>query len=76
MKAQSGYNITNRLTAARRERDELIITIGIISIIIITLCVFNKEKLTHKYFEYSIEKKYSSFTTNNYTISQILLIVK
>lgn len=45
---------------------KLIIIIGILSIVIVTFCTFNKEKITHKYFEYTVEKKYSSFTTNDY----------
>lgn len=45
---------------------KLIISIGILAIIIVTLCAFNKENITHKFFEYTIEKKYSNTTTNEY----------
>lgn len=45
---------------------KLILIIGAIAIIIVTLCAFNKELITHKYFEYKIEKKYKSTPTNEY----------
>ena len=45
---------------------KLIILIGVLSIIIVTVCAFNKDNITHKYFEYKIEKKYSNATTNEY----------
>jgi len=45
---------------------KLIIIMGIISIIIVTICAFNKEAITHKYYEYTIEKKYEKVPTNEY----------
>lgn len=45
---------------------KLILVIGILSIIIVTICAFNKESITHKYFEYTVERKYSSTPTNEY----------
>lgn len=44
----------------------LIILIGVLAIIIVTICAFNKENITHKYFEYKIDKKYSNIPTNEY----------
>ena len=44
----------------------LIILIGVLAIIIVTICAFNKENITHKYFEYKIDKKYSNVPTNEY----------
>ena len=44
----------------------LILIIGVLAIIIVTLCAFNKEIITHKYFEYKIDKKYSNVPTNEY----------
>lgn len=46
----------------------LIIVIGIVSIIIVTICAFNKESITHNYYEYTIDKKYSNYATNEYFI--------
>jgi len=45
---------------------KLIVVIGILSIVIVTVCAFNKDTITHKYFEYTVEKKYSNATTNEY----------
>lgn len=45
---------------------KLIIIAGILSIIIVTVCAFNKEIITHKYFEYTVEKQYSNSPTNTY----------
>lgn len=47
---------------------KLILVIGILAIIIVTVCAFNKETITHKYFEYTVDKKYSSVPTNEYYI--------
>ena len=44
----------------------LIILIGVLAVIIVTICAFNKENITHKYFEYKIDKKYSNVPTNEY----------
>lgn len=45
---------------------KLILIFGGLAIIIVTICTFNKESITHKYFEYTIDKKYSNITTNDY----------
>lgn len=45
---------------------KLILIFGGLAIIIVTICAFNKESITHKYFEYTIDKKYSNITTNDY----------
>ena len=47
---------------------KLIIVIGIISIILVTICAFNKENIKYKYYEYTINKKHSSQTANEYYI--------
>ena len=44
----------------------LIIIMGILAVIVVTLCAFNKDLITHKYYEYTIEKKYQSVPTNEY----------
>lgn len=45
---------------------KLIIATGIIAIIIITICAFQKDNITHLYYEYQINKKYSSIKENDY----------
>jgi len=45
---------------------KLILTIGILAIIIVTFCAFQKETITYKYYEYTIDKKYSLVPTNEY----------
>ena len=45
---------------------KLIILIGVLTITIVTYCAFNREKITYKYYEYTVEKKYSN--TNTYLI--------
>ena len=52
----------------KNKSGKLIIIFGVISIIIVTICAFNKEKITHSYYEYKIEKKYSNPSTNEYYI--------
>ena len=47
---------------------KLIIIIGIISIILVTICAFNKENIKYKYYEYTMSKKYSSQVANEYYI--------
>lgn len=54
---------------------KLIIIMGILSIIIVTVCAFNKEKITHKYYEYTIEKKYSAVSTNEYFLEDNFIYV-
>ena len=50
----------------KNKSGKLILVIGILSIIIVTLFAFNKDTITHKYFEYTVEKKYGSTSTNEY----------
>lgn len=45
---------------------KLILVIGALAVIIVTVCAFNKETITHKYFEYTVDKKYGSIPTNEY----------
>lgn len=47
---------------------KLIILIGVLTITIVTYCAFNREKITYKYYEYTVEKKYSNTNTNEYYI--------
>ena len=35
----------------KNKSGKLIIIFGVISIIIVTICAFNKEKITHSYYE-------------------------
>ena len=55
-----------------RERNnkggKLILVAGIISIIIVTVCAFGKGSITHKYYEYNIDKKYANVNENEYYI--------
>lgn len=52
----------------KNKNGRLIVIMGAIAIIIVTVCAFNKNTLRYKYYEYSIEKKYSSSTTNEYYV--------
>lgn len=47
---------------------KLILVAGIISIIIVTICAFGKKNITHKYYEYNINKKYANIDENEYYI--------
>lgn len=47
---------------------KLIIVIGVISIVLVTICAFNKENIKYKYYEYTMNKKYSSQVANEYYI--------
>ena len=47
---------------------KLIIVIGVISIVLVTICAFNKENIKYKYYEYTMNKKYSSQVVNEYYI--------
>lgn len=44
----------------------LILIMGALAIIIVTVCAFNKDLITHKFFEYTVDKKYSNPPTNEY----------
>ncbi len=43
-----------------------ILICGIVATIIVTICAFEKEKIAHKYYEYTIDKKYSKIVVNEY----------
>lgn len=43
-----------------------ILIIGALAITIVTICAFNKDAITHKYYEYTVDKKYSNSPTNKY----------
>ena len=45
----------------------LLVTGGI-AIIFMSVCAFNKDNIIHRYYEYNIEKKYSSTDVNKYYI--------
>lgn len=44
----------------------LILAVGTISIIIVTVCAFNKDYIIHKYYEYTLNNKYLTQKTNEY----------
>lgn len=44
----------------------LILVVGTISIIIVTVCAFNKDYIIHKYYEYTLNNKYLAQKTNEY----------
>lgn len=50
----------------KNKSGKLILVMGFLSIVIVTICAFNKNTITHKYFEYTIEKKYGNTLTNEY----------
>ena len=54
----------------------LILIMGAISIIVVTICAFNKEEITHKYYEYTVEKKYQSVPTNEYYLDDNFIYVE
>ncbi len=43
-----------------------ILICGIVATISVTICAFEKEKIAHKYYEYTIDKKYSKIVVNEY----------
>lgn len=45
---------------------KLVLTTGVIAIIVITVCAFEKDNITHKYYEYIIDKNYSASQINDY----------
>ena len=47
---------------------KLILIVGFLSIIIITICAFQKDNITLKYYEYKVEKNYSEIPSNKYYI--------
>ena len=52
----------------KKKGGKLIILIGALSVIIVTVCAFNKDTITHKYYEYTVDKKYESVPTNEYFV--------
>ena len=47
---------------------KLILTVGFLSIIIVTICAFRKDDITLKYYEYTVEKNYGETPSNKYYI--------
>lgn len=47
---------------------KLILVVGIMAIVIITLCTFGRESITRKYYEYNTQKKYANTFENEYYI--------
>ena len=45
---------------------KIILVTGLLAIAIVTICAFEKDNITRKYYEYTIDKKYSSTDVNDY----------
>lgn len=43
-----------------------ILVTGFIAIVVVTICAFQKDKIVYKYYEYTIDKKYSKININDY----------
>ena len=43
-----------------------ILVTGFIAIDVVTICAFQKDKIVYKYYEYTIDKKYSKININDY----------
>ena len=43
-----------------------ILVTGLIAIVVVTICAFQKDKIVYKYYEYTIDKKYSKININDY----------
>ena len=43
-----------------------ILVTGFIAIVVVTVCAFQKDKIVYKYYEYTIDKKYSKININDY----------
>lgn len=43
-----------------------ILVTGFIAIVVVTICAFQKDKIVYKYYEYTIDKKYSKIDINDY----------
>lgn len=53
----------------KKNKNSIIIIItGIIAIVIVTICAFQKDKIIHKYYEYVVDKEYSKVNTNDYFV--------
>ena len=50
----------------KNKGSNLILIIGALAIMIVTICAFNKERIAHKYFEYTVDKQYGTILTNEY----------
>lgn len=46
----------------------IILITGLISIVIVTFCAFQREAIVHKYFEYKVSKNYSKVALNEYYV--------
>ena len=42
-----------------------ILVTGFIAIVVVTICAFQKDKIVYKYYEYTIDKKYSKININD-----------
>lgn len=47
---------------------KIILVTGVCAIVIVTICAFQKDNITRKYYEYTIDKKYASTPVNDYYI--------
>ncbi|MGN1342880.1 MAG: transglutaminase domain-containing protein [Bacilli bacterium] len=45
---------------------KIILVTGILAIAIVTICAFQKDNITRKYYEYTIDKKYATTDVNDY----------
>lgn len=43
-----------------------ILVTGFVAIVVVTICAFQKDKIVYKYYEYTIDKKYSKININDY----------
>lgn len=43
-----------------------ILVTSFIAIVVVTICAFQKDKIVYKYYEYTIDKKYSKININDY----------
>jgi len=55
----------------KNKGSNLILIIGALAIMIVTICAFNKERIAHKYFEYTVDKQYGTILTNEYFEKQL-----
>ena len=47
---------------------KIILVTGILAIAIVTICAFEKDNITRKYYEYTIDKKYATTDVNDYSL--------
>lgn len=56
-----------RWLVVKKNKSSIVVLItGAISIIIVTICAFNRENIIYKYYEYKIDMEYSSSDVNDY----------